>query len=127
MGLITFRHRGNFNKTEKFLNKVTKREYLNILDLCGQMGVDALAAATPKDSGRTASSWSYEIERNSNTTSISWLNTNENKGVIIAIILQYGHGTGTGGYVQGQDYINPAMKPVFDKIAEMAWKEVTSS
>lgn len=127
MGLITFRHRGNFNKTEKFLNKVTKREYLNILDLCGQMGVDALAAATPKDSGRTASSWSYEIERNSNTTSISWLNTNENKGVIIAIILQYGHGTGTGGYVQGRDYINPAMKPVFDKIAEMAWKEVTSS
>ncbi len=127
MGLITFRHRGNFNKTEKFLNKVTKREYLNILDLCGQMGVDALAAATPKDSGRTASSWFYEIERNSNTTSISWLNTNENKGVIIAIILQYGHGTGTGGYVQGQDYINPAMKPVFDKIAEMAWKEVTSS
>lgn len=127
MGLITFKHYGNFNKTEKFLNKMTKREYLNVLDLCGQIGVEALSSSTPVDSGKTSSSWSYMIEKNSESTTISWLNSNVNKGVNIAIILQYGHGTGTGGYVQGIDYINPAMKPVFDKIAEMAWKEVTSS
>ena len=127
MGFITFKHRGNFNKTEKFFNHITGKGYLNILDKYGQMGVDALASATPKDTGETAASWSYEIERSSGTTTISWLNSNENKGVVIAIILQYGHGTGTGGYVRGRDYINPAMRPVFDKIAEEAWKEVTSS
>lgn len=127
MGVVTFRHRGNFNKLEKFLNKVADKSYLNILDKYGQMGVQALSAATPVDSGVTASSWTYEIEGGSGTTTISWLNTNENKGVNIAIILQYGHGTGTGGYVQGRDYINPAMRPVFDEIAEQAWREVTSA
>ena len=127
MGLISFKHRGNFNKVEKFLNKITNHEYLNILDHYGQMGVDALSSATPVDSGVTASSWSYEIERGNGRTTISWLNTNTNKNVNIAVILQYGHGTGTGGYVQGRDYINPAMRPVFDKIADEAWKEVSSS
>lgn len=127
MGLVTFTHRGNFNKIEKFLNKVSNRSYLNVLDRYGQMGVEALAASTPIDSGETAKSWTYEIERGRGTTTISWLNTNENKGVNIAVILQYGHGTGTGGYVQGRDYINPAMRPVFDKIAEEAWREVTST
>lgn len=127
MGLATFTHRGNFNKIEKFLNKVSNRSYLNVLDRYGQMGVEALAASTPIDSGETAKSWTYEIERGRGTTTISWLNTNENKGVNIAVILQYGHGTGTGGYVQGRDYINPAMRPVFDKIAEEAWREVTST
>lgn len=127
MGIVSFKHRGNFNKMEKFLNKITNKSYLNVLDECGQMGVSALAASTPVDSGVTASSWTYEIERSSGTTTISWLNTNENKGVNIAVILQYGHGTGTGGYVQGRDYINPAMRPVFDRIAELAWREVTSS
>ncbi len=126
MGVITFTHKGNFNKVERFLNKVSDKSYLNVLDKCGQMGVESLAANTPVDSGLTANSWTYEIERTSGTTTISWLNTNENKGVNIAIILQYGHGTGTGGYVQGRDYINPAMKPVFDEIAELAWREVTS-
>ena len=126
MGLISFKHRGNFNKTQAFFNKLIGRNYLNILDKYGQMGVDALAAATPKDTGLTAASWTYEIEHNGSNTSISWLNTNVNNNVIIAVILQYGHGTGTGGYVQGRDYINPAMQPIIDKIAEEAWKEVTS-
>ena len=127
MGVVTFRHRGNFNKLEKFLNKVADKSYLNVLDKYGQLGVQDLSAATPVDSGATASSWTYEIEGGSGTTTISWLNTNENKGVNIAVILQYGHGTGTGGYVQGRDYINPAMRPVFDEIAEQAWREVTSA
>ena len=127
MGMVTFKHRGNFNKVKKFLNKIQGLDYLNMLDKYGQMGVQALAEATPKDSGVTAQSWTYEIERTTDRTTISWLNTNENKGVNIAVILQYGHGTGTGGYVQGRDYINPAMRPVFDEIAEKAWKEVTSS
>ena len=127
MGLVTFKHRGNFNSFRKFANKAMMHDYLNVLDKYGQMGVEALAASTPKDSGKTAQSWTYEIERTKERTSISWLNTNTNNGVNIAIILQYGHGTGTGGYVQGRDYINPAMRPVFDEIAEQAWREVTSS
>lgn len=124
--MLTFTHRGNFNKLERFLNRVSRNEHLNALAAYGQMGVDALSRATPKDSGETASSWTYEIERNGETTTLSWLNTNRNDGVNIAIILQYGHGTGTGGYVRGQDYINPAIKPVFDKIADEVWKEVMS-
>lgn len=126
MGLVSFKHRGNFNRVERFLNRVSDREYLNILDHYGQMGVEALSKATPVDTGLTASSWTYEIERNRDQTTISWLNTNTNQGVNIAVILQYGHGTGTGGYVQGRDYINPAMRPVFDKIADQAWREVSS-
>lgn len=127
MSLISFKHRGDFSKTERFLNKIKGREYLNILEKYGQLGVEALSESTPVDSGKTASSWIYEIERSSSSTTISWLNTNVNQGVNIAIILQYGHGTGTGGYVVGIDYVNPAMKPVFEKIAEEAWKEVTSA
>lgn len=126
MGLVKFKHRGNFNRVERFLNKVSNREYLNVLDKYGQMGVEALSKATPVDTGLTAQSWIYEIDRTSTTTTISWSNTNTNQGVNIAIILQYGHGTGTGGYVQGIDYINPAMRSVFDKIADQAWKEVSS-
>ena len=127
MGMVSFKHRGNFNKMEKFLNKMSRRDYLNVLDKYGQLGVEALAAATPVDTGLTAKSWAYEIERTPTKTTISWLNTNTNNGVNIAVILQYGHGTGTGGYVQGRDYINPAMRPIFDNIAEQAWKEVTSA
>lgn len=126
MGLVKFKHRGNFNKVERFLNRVSKRDYLNVLDVYGQMGVEALAKATPVDTGLTSQSWTYEIERTSDKTTIYWLNTNTNQGVNIAVILQYGHGTGTGGYVQGIDYINPAMRPVFEKIADQAWKEVCS-
>ena len=127
MGMVSFKHRGNFNHLEKFLNKMKNRNYLNILDKYGQMGVEALAANTPVDTGKTAESWTYEIERTSSKTTISWLNTNVNNGVNVAVILQYGHGTGTGGYVQGRDYINPAMRPVFDNIAEEAWKEVVDA
>ena len=127
MGMISFNHRGNFNRMEKFLNAMTRRSYLNDLSRFGQMGVEALASATPVDTGKTADSWTYEIERTNEKTTIRWLNTNINDGVNIAVILQYGHGTGTGGYVQGRDYINPAMRPLFDSIAEQAWKEVTSA
>lgn len=102
-------------------------EVKQILERYAQMGVSALASATPVDSGQTASCWGYEIEVSGEDATIYWTNTNQNKGVYIAVILQYGHGTGTGGYVQGRDYINPAIRPVFEKIAEEAWREVTSA
>ena len=127
MSFVTFKHRGDLKKTKSFLKNASKRDYLKDLHMYGKMGVEALSEATPVDSGLTANSWSYVIERNKDNTTISWLNTNINDGVNIAIILQYGHGTGTGGYVQGQDYINPAIRPVFDKIAEDAWKGVVLS
>ena len=104
-----------------------RREYLNVLDEFGRDGVQALRNATPVDSGATAEAWDYEIKRTRNYTEIVWTNSNINDGVPIAVILQYGHGTGTGGYVQGRDYINPAIRPIFDKIAEKAWKVVTSA
>lgn len=123
--MATFRHRGNFNHLERFLNRAKEQAYLNILGKYGQEGVNALAAATPVDSGKTASSWTFEITRTRGSTTITWMNTNINQNVNIAVILQYGHGTGNGGYVRGINYINPAMKPIFDKIAEEAWREVT--
>ena len=124
---VTFKHRGSFRRSERFLNTIKGSRYLNILDRYGQMGVNALASATPKDTGKTASCWTYEIERNDKRTTISWLNTNTNQNVNIAVILQYGHSTGSGGYVQGRDYINPAIQPIFDLIAQTAWKEVTGA
>lgn len=98
-----------------------------ILEKYAGIGVEALASATPIDSGATASAWSYEIVASGEDATIYWTNTNQNKGVYIAVILQFGHGTGTGGYVVGRDYINPAMRPVFDKIAEEAWAEVVNA
>lgn len=124
---VTFKHRGSFRRSERFLNTIKGGRYLNILDRYGQMGVNALASATPKDTGKTASCWTYEIDRNDKRTTISWLNTNTNQNVNIAVILQYGHSTGSGGYVQGRDYINPAIQPIFDLIAQKAWKEVTGA
>lgn len=124
---IKFVHKGDFKKTEKFLSKMMKRDYTKVLNKYGQMGVDALSRATPVDSGTTAASWSYKVETSGSSATIYWINNNINHGVSIAIILQYGHGTGTGGYVQGIDYINPALRPVFDKMADAAWKEVTSA
>lgn len=118
---------GGFTKTERFLNRMKRREYLNVLDEFGRDGVQALRNATPVDSGATAEAWDYEIKCTRNYTEIVWTNSNINDGVPIAVILQYGHGTGTGGYVQGRDYINPAIRPIFDKIAEKAWKVVTSA
>ena len=123
--MITFRHKGDFSKLNRFLEKIREAIKLGILDRYGRLGVEALSAATPVESGLTAGSWYYEIERSGGSVSIQFKNSNVNKGVPIAVILQYGHGTGTGGWVQGRDYINPAMRPVFDKIADEAWKEVT--
>lgn len=126
--MISIKSIGDFDKTEKFLENIEKERYINdVLDRYAQEGVRALAEATPIDSGLTASSWDYEIEKSSNGYIIHWLNRNINKNVNIAIILQMGHGTGTGGYVQGIDYINPAMRPVFDKIVDEVWKGVTSA
>ena len=124
---VKFEVSGGFTKTERFLNRMKRREYLNVLDEFGRDGVQALRNATPVDSGTTAEEWDYEIKRTRDYTEIVWTNSNINDGVPIAVILQYGHGTGTGGYVQGRDYINPAIRPVFDKIAEKAWKVVTSA
>lgn len=125
--MIEFTQKGDFNNLEKLLNKILGKKYLNILSKYGQMGVAALSAATPVDSGQTATSWNYEIIQNGGETKLVFTNSNINKGVNIAVILQYGHGTGTGGYVQGRDYINPAVQPVFDKLTEELWKEVAKA
>lgn len=125
--MITFRQKGDFKRTTKFFERCLNVIKLGELDKYGQKGVEALAAATPRNSGTTAESWKYEIVHSKGSASISWYNTNENKGVNIAVILQYGHGTRNGGYVRGRDYINPAIQPVFDEIAESAWKEITTA
>lgn len=124
--MIELRQKGDFSKYIKWSQKLLSAIKLGMLNKYGRMGVEALKAATPVDSGKTASSWYYEIDIRSDGASISFMNSNVNKGVPIAIILQYGHGTGTGGYVEGRDYINPAIRPIFEKIAEDVWKEVNS-
>ena len=125
--MVIVKQKGDFSKTEKFLNTINKKLYYRNLQKYAEQGVAALASATPIDSGTTANSWNYEIRQTKNSVSIYWTNSNVNKGVPIAVIIQYGHATRNGGYVQGRDYINPAMRPIFDKIAENVWKEVTSS
>lgn len=125
--MVIVKQKGDFSKTEKFLNTISKKLYYRKLQKYAEQGVAALASATPIDSGTTANSWNYEIRQTKNSVSIYWTNSNVNKGVPIAVIIQYGHGTRNGGYVQGRDYINPAMRPIFDKIAENVWKEVISS
>lgn len=123
--MIKFRQKGDFSKLTHYLEKVKEIVKLGDLDKYGREGVAALASATPVDTGLTASSWHYEIQHGNDSVSIAFYNDNIQNGVPIAIILQYGHGTRNGGYVQGRDYINPAIKPIFDKITEDAWKEVT--
>lgn len=123
--MITVRQRGDFKKTEKLLKKSLGRDYRAVLDKYGQKGVMALSAATPVESGETAALWDYEIIQNGSSISIVWKNYNINKGVNIAVILQYGHATRNGGWVEGRDYINPALRPIFDELADAAWKEVT--
>ena len=123
--MISFRQQGDFSKLSRYLERVKENAKIGILDKYGKEGVAALASATPTDTGKTANSWYYEIERRNGSVSITFNNSNINKNVPIAIILQYGHGTGTGGWVQGRDYINPAIQPLFDRLAEEAWKEVT--
>ena len=117
---------GDFSKTQKFLAKLARPNIIERLKAYGSMGVDALSAATPKDSGKTAGSWGYEVKQSGKTYLIIWTNTNVVQGVPIAVILQYGHGTGTGGYVKGRDYINPAIQPIMNRIAEDVWKVVSS-
>lgn len=118
---------GSFKKTEAFLNKLLKIDIMSILEKNGQLGVDALENATPVDSGLASNSWGFEVSKKGNIYSIVWTNNDIENGFPVAIMLQYGYSTGTGGYVQGENYINPAIKPVFDKIANEVWKAVTSA
>lgn len=124
--MITFRQKGDFSKLNHYFEKLKEGIKMGNLDKYGRAGVEALSSATPKDTGQTASSWYYEIKRSNGSVSIQFKNSNVHEGVPIAVILQYGHGTGTGGWVEGRDYINPAIQPIFDEIANNAWKEVTS-
>jgi hypothetical protein len=125
--IISFEHKGNFKKTDRFFHRILEMHYRNKLQRYGERGVKALAQATPKDSGETADAWSYEIIESAGRLSIYWKNSNVNDGVNIAVILQYGHGTRNGGYVEGIDYINPAIQPVFREMANEIWKEVVSA
>lgn len=122
--VIIFRQKGDWKKSRKFLKRCSDLDLDDVLNLYGQEGVDALAKATPKDTGKTAASWSYEVTKGRESIVITWKNSNIVDGVPIAVILQYGHGTRNGGYVEGVDYINPAMRPVFERIAARAWGEV---
>jgi hypothetical protein len=124
---ISFSSKGTFKRTDSFLMKISKGDLFRELDGLAQEGVNALKAATPHHSGLTASLWDYKIKQSRGRVSIVWTNSHIVNGVPIAIILQYGHGTGTGGYVQGRDYINPTLKPIFDKISDKAWKAVISA
>lgn len=123
--MISFRQKGDFSRLTSFLEKAKNVMRVGTLDKFGQAGVAALSSATPMDSGRTANSWYYTVENKKGVASITFCNSNIQNGVPIAIILQYGHGTRNGGWVQGRDYINPAIQPIFDKIADEAWREVT--
>lgn len=122
--MVNLTSRGNFNNTFKFLQNVRKLDIRHILERYGRIGVERLREATPKDTGLTSESWVYEVRMVGNSGSIEWWNTNINDSVPIALILQYGHGTGWGAYVPGRDYINPALQPVFDELAEKVWEEV---
>ena len=117
--------KGDWSKTSKFLEKCKTLFNSASFDKYGRVGVIALESATPKETGATANAWSYKVEKSSNQVSIIWENSNEPKGFPVAVMLQFGHGTGTGGFVRGIDYINPAMRPVFEQIAEDLWREVT--
>ena len=125
--MISFRQKGDFSKLTRFLERAKNLVHLSDLDRYGREGVAALAFATPVDTGKTAASWYYDIKINKESASITFNNSNIQNGVPIAIILQYGHGTRNGGWVEGRDYINPVIQPIFDKIAEEAWKEVTKA
>lgn len=123
---ITFKHTGNFKSTETLFKKAQRMVVLPILHKYGSAGVSALANATPVNTGLTANSWTYEIIADRRGYRIEWHNTNKNAGVIIAVILQYGHGTGTGGWIPGRDYINPAIRPIFDRFVSDILKEVSN-
>lgn len=125
--MIRFRHKGDFSKTTKFLNRNKNGIDPRTLDKYGQQGVEALASVTPVDTGATANSWYYKVEQRKNSVTIAFFNSNIQNGILVAILLQYGHGTENGGWVEGRDYINPAIQPLFDEIVHNAWREVTKS
>lgn len=125
--MFSLESKGDLKRTRDFLVGMSKGDMFSRVDALARQGVDALAKATPVDSNVTATSWSYKIKQSKRSLSIEWTNSHVVDGTPVAILLQYGHGTGTGGYVQGRDYINPAIRPVFDKIAENVWKAVTSA
>lgn len=124
MGVITFKHSGNFKNTEKLLNNGSKLSLEKVIAPYGRRGVDALESATPTDTGITAGSWYYEIRKNKASFSLLFKNRHVNQGVPIVVLIQYGHATRTGGYVQGRDFINPALQPIFDQLVEDLWGEV---
>lgn len=122
---ISLRTAKDWIDTRRFLSRATDKAYLNVLHEYGRKGVAALSSVTPIDTGRTAASWSYEVDTSGGGAKITWSNSNTTyQGTPIAIMLQYGHGTGSGGYVAGRDYINPAIAPIFDDMAEAVWKAV---
>ena len=124
--MITFVHKGDFKSTEKFLFKLYSHNFFDSLKYYAEKGVKALASVTPVDTGKTANSWGYEIKAEKDSVSIVWTNSNlAESGTPIALLIQYGHATGSGGYVQGTDYINPAIKPIFDEIEKGVWAEIT--
>jgi len=125
--MFTIRTRGSTKNLDRFLKKMQQNEIFRVLDRYGAMGVAALASATPVESGVTANSWQYKVEHKRGQHSITWYNTNVNDGIPIVILIQYGHGTGTGGFVQGRDFINPVIKPLFDKIANDVWEQVRNA
>lgn len=122
---IEFTQKGDFSNTERYLNRLKQLKIQGILNKYGQIGVNVLSSATPQESGETAASWGFKTVIRPGYYSIRWYNTHQNKGAPIAVMLQYGHGTGTGGYVQGRDYINPAVRPIFEELANEVWREVT--
>ncbi len=124
--MFKVRSSGSFNKTTKFLARLQKGDIFENLDRYGRLGVNALARGTPVETGLASESWGYQINKTKTRTSISWFNTDVEGGVNIAVILQYGHGTGTGGWVEGRDYINPAIRPIFDQILDDVWRQVRS-
>lgn len=125
--MLIIESKGDFRKTDNFLKKMARLDIASKLKRYGHEGVAALASATPTDTGLASNSWYFEVETKGKNATITWLNSNTESGFPVAIMLQYGHGTGTGGYVSGRDYINPSIRPIFDKIAESVWKEVTSA
>ena len=123
--MIKVTKKGNFDNTRNLIKRIQSRKYTDILNRIGRLGVDALEKATPRDTGKTASSWGYEIEQGKNSISVIWTNSNIVNGwANVAILIQYGHATKNGGYVHGRDYINPALKPIFDELAKEAWEAI---
>lgn len=123
--MITFKQKGNFRKTETFMKRELRRDWRKILETYGQMGVQILESRTPRDTGKTASSWNYGISQENGKITLYWTNSNENQGACIVLLLIYGYGTQNGTYIKGEDFVSPAMRPFFRQIADHSWKEVT--